>query len=112
MNAKMFAPLVIIAFAILESPVQAQQPITSKSNSQNYLLTGDSLVGVDHRTSQEDFSSFFEQNQRNSVDKNANTDKLHFQESPSLPETPIFLLPTQSFNGNDGAQLKLDLNNQ
>lgn len=118
MNLKMIAPLVIMtAFTSLGSQVQAQSsPATSNSNSKSYSLTGDSLVGVDHRTSQDDFTRFFEQNpgktSTNNQGKNTTNEKLRLEKSPSLSNSPVFFLPTQSFDGNDGAQLKLDLGNQ
>jgi hypothetical protein len=117
MNLKMIAPLVIMTAATsLGSQVQAQSPATSNSNSKNYSLTGDSLLGIDHRTSEDDFTRFFEQNpgivSSYNDGKNTTPKKLRLEESPSSPNTSDFFLPTQSFNGNDGAQLKLDLGNQ
>ncbi|XHR84647.1 MAG: hypothetical protein ACFKPT_10305 [Gloeotrichia echinulata GP01] len=116
MNVKIMALLAImVACTSLEVPVQAQSP-ASGSNSRNYLLTGDSLMGIDHRTAQKDFGRFSQQQNAgstssNSNENNRNPEELTFQESLSLPKSPIFLQPAQAVNGNDGLQVQLDLVN-
>ncbi|MBW4644842.1 MAG: hypothetical protein KME23_17930 [Goleter apudmare HA4340-LM2] len=117
MNAKMIAPLVIVAVSIsLESPVSAQLPATSNSSLNDYSLTGDSLVGIDHRTAEDDFGKFFEQSpasvSNNNEGKDAIAQESPYQESLSSPNTSVFFVPAQSFNGNDGAQVQLDLGNR
>ncbi len=52
---------IIAAIAGLGSPLRAQTAAKSNPNIGNYTLNGNSLVGVDNRTSQNDFSKFFPQ---------------------------------------------------
>ncbi|MBN3898103.1 MAG: hypothetical protein HWQ41_23375 [Nostoc sp. NOS(2021)] len=114
MNANIIAFLgITAAFASLGSQVYAQSPASS-SNRQQYRLTGDSLVGIDQRTSQNDFKSFFEQTNPASISNNNRRDnktpvKIRFNESLSLPDTSVFLAPAQSGNDNDGLQVQLDI---
>ncbi len=114
MNAKIIAFLgITAAFANLGSQVYAQSP-ASNSNPEQYILTGDSLVGIYNRTAQDDFGSFFEQTNPASISNNNrryNTTpvKIRFNESLSLPDTSVFLTPAQSESDNDGLQLQLDI---
>jgi hypothetical protein len=114
MNTKIIAFLEITAvFASLGSQVYAQSPASS-SNPEQYRLTGDSLVGVDNRTAQDDFGSFFEQTNPASISNNNRRDnktpvRIHFNESLSLPDTSVFLAPAQSGSDNDGLQVQLDI---
>ncbi|MBC6435751.1 hypothetical protein FM036_41380 [Nostoc sp. HG1] len=114
MNSKTIAFLAITAaFVSLGSQVYAQSPASS-SNLEQYRLTGDSLVGIDHRTAQEDFKSFFEQTNPASISNNNRRDnktpaRIQFNESLSQPETSVFLAPAQSGSDNDGLQVQLDL---
>ncbi|MGJ5631778.1 hypothetical protein [Nostoc sp. CALU 1950] len=114
MNAKIIAFLgITAAFANLGSPVYAQSP-ASNSNPGEYRLTGDSLVGIDQRTAQDDFRSFFEQTNPASISNNNRRGnkapvKIRFNESLSQPDTSIFLTPAQSESDNDGLQVQLDL---
>ncbi len=114
MNTKIIAFLGITAvFASLGSQVYAQPP-ASRSNPGQYRLTGDSLVGIDNRTAEDDFGSFFEQTNPASISNNNRRDnktpvRIHFNESLSLPDTSVFLAPAQSGSDNDGLQLQLDI---
>lgn len=112
MNNKITVALAIIAaLASLESSVSAQLP---KPNPANFTLTGDSLVGIDNRSAQQDFDKFFDQQNSdkpssNNRGNNPTSEQQPYNESISLPDTPIFLQPAQSGNGNDGLQVQLDL---
>ncbi|MCC5665002.1 hypothetical protein LC653_14005 [Nostoc sp. CHAB 5784] len=113
MNTKIIAFLgITAAFASLESQVYAQSPASS-SNLEQYRLTGDSLLGIDHRTAQEDFRSFFEQTNPASISNNRRGNKtpvrIQFNESLSQPDTSVLLAPAQSGSDNDGLQVQLDL---
>ncbi|MBN4004117.1 hypothetical protein [Nostoc sp. LPT] len=114
MNAKIIAFLGITAtFASLGSQVYAQSP-ASNSNPRQYRLTGDSLVGIDRKTAQDDFRSFFEQTNPASISNNNRRDnkapaQIRFSESLSQPDTSVFLTPAQSGNDNDGLQVQLDI---
>jgi len=112
MKTKIIAFLgITAAFATLGSHVYAQLPASSLNRGQ-YRLTGNSLVGVDNRTSQNDFKSFFEQTNPASISNNRTRAKIHFNESLSLPDTSVFLTPAQSVNENDGFQVQLDIQRQ
>jgi hypothetical protein len=116
MKTKIIAPLLIVAaYLSLESPVAGQSPATSTLNAKDYSLTGDSLVGIDQRNAQEDFNKFFEQNPQpisnHNEGQDRNSPELPYQESLSSPNTSVFFVPAQSFNGNDGSQVQLDLGN-
>lgn len=114
MNAKFIGFLgMTAAFASLGSQVYAQSP-TSSSNPGQYRLTGDSLLGIDNKTAQDDFRSFFEQTNPANISTNNRRDnktpaKIHFNESLSQPDTSVFLAPTQSGSDNDGLQVQLDI---
>ncbi|MDZ8187618.1 MAG: hypothetical protein RMX96_22555 [Nostoc sp. ChiSLP02] len=114
MNTKIIALLgITAAFASLGSAVYGQSS-PSSSNLQQYAITGDSLVGVDNRTAQDDFRSFFEQTNPASTSNNNQRDNktrtpIRFNESLSLPDSSVFLAPAQSGNDNDGVQVQLDL---
>ncbi|MDZ8225170.1 MULTISPECIES: hypothetical protein [unclassified Nostoc] len=114
MNTKIIAFLgITAAFASLGSQVYAQSP-TSSSNLQQHRSTGNSLVGIDQRTAQEDFKSFFEQTNPASLSNNNRRDnktpvKINFNESLSQPDTSVLLAPAQSGSDNDGLQVQLDI---
>ncbi|MCC5606601.1 hypothetical protein LC612_07315 [Nostoc sp. CHAB 5834] len=114
MNTKIIAFLgITAAFASLGSQVYAQSPASS-SNLEQYRLTGDSLAGIDHRTAQEDFRSFFEQTNPASIsNKNRRDNKtpvtIEFNESLSQPDSSVLLTPAQSGSDNDGLQVQLDI---
>lgn len=102
-------------FASLESQVYAQSSPISSLNPGQYRLTGDSLVGINNRTAQDDFRSFFEQTNRTSISNNNNTRenktpvRIEFNESLSLPDISVFLAPAQSGSENDRLQVQFDL---
>ncbi|MDF5719372.1 MAG: hypothetical protein PUP91_02535 [Rhizonema sp. PD37] len=52
---------IIAAIAGLGSSVSAQTSVNSDLSMRNYTLNGNSLQGVNYRTSQNDFSKFFPQ---------------------------------------------------
>ncbi|MEI1376855.1 hypothetical protein PQG02_18100 [Nostoc sp. UHCC 0926] len=114
MNTKIIALLgITAAFASLGSQVYAQSP-TSRSNLEQYRLTGDSLVGIDNRTAQDDFGRFFERTNPASISNNHRRGnktpaKIRFNESLSLPDTSVFLTPAQSGSDNDGLEVQLDI---
>ena len=114
MNAKIIAFLgITAAFASLGSQVYAQSPASS-SNPGQYRLSGDSLLGIDKKTAQEDFRSFFEQANPATLSnenrrENRTPAKIRFNESLSQPDTSVFLTPAQSDSDNDGLQVQLDI---
>ncbi|MEH1969153.1 hypothetical protein [Nostoc sp.] len=114
MNTKIIAFLgITAALASLGSQAYAQSP-ASNSNPGQYKLTGDSLLGIDDRTAQDDFRSFFEQTNPASLSNNNRRDnktpvRIHFNESLSQPDTSVFLAPAQSGSENDGLQVQLDI---
>ncbi|MDZ7956431.1 MAG: hypothetical protein RMY34_00730 [Aulosira sp. DedQUE10] len=117
MDARIFALLAIMtAFASIGNPVQAQSSGTSTQNIEKYSITGDSLTGIDNRNAQQDFASFFKQSNLANVsnENQVNTkvsEDLQLQEALSAPNSSIFFVPVQSFNGNDGTQVQFDLGN-
>ncbi|MGF1937447.1 MAG: hypothetical protein RM347_024185 [Nostoc sp. ChiQUE02] len=114
MNTKIIAFLgITAALASLGSQAYAQSPASS-SNPGQYKLTGDSLLGIDNRTAQDDFRSFFEQTNPASLSNNNRRDnktpvKIRFNETLSQPDTSVFLAPAQSGSENDGLQVQLDI---
>ncbi|MEH2222937.1 hypothetical protein [Nostoc sp.] len=114
MNAKIIAFLgITAAFASLGSQVYAQSPASS-SNPGQYRLSGDSLLGIDKKTAQDDFRSFFEQANPATLSnenrrENRTPAKIRFNESLSQPDTSVFLTPAQSDSDNDGLQVQLDI---
>jgi hypothetical protein len=123
MNAKYFAVLALIATLTgLGIPAYAQST-SPKPEPGKYTLTGDSLTGINNRTSQDDFGKFFtiatpENTSGSKLGDNIapNTgmwkigEQVQFRkmnESITLPDTPLILQPAQSNNGNDGVQLQL-----
>ncbi|MHC5742290.1 MAG: hypothetical protein ACYTXT_10305 [Nostoc sp.] len=114
MNAKIIAFLGITAtFASLGSQVYAQSPASS-SNPGQYRLTSDSLLGIDRKTAQDDFRSFFQQTNPATLSTNNRREnkapvKIRFNESLSQPDTSVFLTPAQSDSDNDGLQVQLDI---
>ncbi|WP_414571750.1 hypothetical protein [Nostoc sp. CCY 9925] len=117
MNTKIIAFLgITAAFASLGSQVYAQSSLSSP-NRQQYTITGDSLVGVDNRTAQDDFTRFFEPTNPSSISNNNRRDNktpnlMRFNESLGLPDASVFLAPAQSGTENDGLQLQLDLSRE
>jgi hypothetical protein len=118
MNTKIIASLgMMAAFISLGNSVYAQSP-ASISNTEQYTVTGDSLIGINKRTAQDDFQRFFEPNNlgsnpsTNNRRGNATPVKIRFNESLSQPNTPVLLVPAESGNDNQGAQVQLDLGDE
>jgi hypothetical protein len=118
MRIKLLTVLTVIASVIcLGSQAQAQQaqaqtPETLNSIKENYTLTGDSLVGVDNKTSLDDYTKFFgETNPGNSTVNNTDQKKapsvLLLNQSVTIPILPN-LQPIQFQGDNDKLQLQLD----
>ncbi|TAE59902.1 MAG: hypothetical protein EAZ76_14525 [Nostocales cyanobacterium] len=112
MKIKITATLTIIATILgLSYSVNAQ---VQKPAKENYTLTGDSLVNINDRRAETDFSIFFESKNSQSS-KNVTSEQLPWSQSIYMNSSPIFLQPAnQDVNGNDGVQVQLDLsdNNQ
>ncbi|MGI8503832.1 MAG: hypothetical protein ACR2LR_22265 [Hassallia sp.] len=123
MNSKVIAALAIIASVTsLENSVYAQSPPTQNSNTLQYMLTGDSLSGINNRTAQDDYAKFFAPSNSANAPGN-NTEKIipmgilqigdqlelrRLDEPLTLTDTPIILQPDQSDNSvNDGVQVQL-----
>jgi hypothetical protein len=115
MKSKIIATIaMVVAIASFGSPVNAQSS-DAASNTEKYTITGDSLTGIDNRSAQDDFSKFFQINtlettSNNNVGQKVTPVGFRVNESLSMPDTPIYLQPAESFNGgNDGVQVQLDL---
>jgi hypothetical protein len=105
-----------IAVAIISAieSVQAQSTKTPNPEGGASSLNGSSLNGIDNRTSQDDFSKFFGAiNTGNTLSESSSGNTatpVRFNETLSLPDTLIFLQPgPEPMNGNDGAQVQVDL---
>ncbi|BAZ38660.1 hypothetical protein NIES4101_46000 [Calothrix sp. NIES-4101] len=111
MKALPFAVLGIVAALIgLVNPVQAQSSRTSNPTEDATSLSGDSLTGIDTRTSQNDFSKFFGVSSSENTAPNNSATLVKYNETITLPDSPIYLQPAQqSVNGNEGVQVQLDL---
>ena len=116
MKAIKFAALgIAVAIIAATIPVQAQSTKTPSSSGETSSVNGSSLIGIDNRTAQEDFSKFFGTiNTGNTLSESSTpgntTTPVRFNETLSLPDTSIFLQPARdSMNGNDGVQVQLDL---
>jgi hypothetical protein len=105
----------VVAIASFGSPVNAQSSDAVNSSTEKYTITGDSLTGIDNRSAEDDFGKFFEINTvettpNNNVGQKVTPVGFRINESLSMPDTPIYLQPAESFNGgNDGVQVQLDL---
>ena len=124
MNAKITATLTLIAaIAGLVRPVNAQSQAAPNSNTGRYTLSGNSLTGINHRTAQNDFTRFFPQNNfANISSRNVGSDIVPYtgfldigkqfelqrsiDEPLADPNSTLFPLADQSFNGNDGVQVQ------
>jgi hypothetical protein len=106
-----------IAVAIISTTasVQAQSTKTPNAEGGASSVNGTSLIGIDNRTAEDDFSKFFGvTNSGNtlsgSATQNNTATPIRFNETLSLPDTLIFLQPgREPMNGNDGAQVQVDL---
>jgi hypothetical protein len=114
MKAITFGALVFAAVVSFGIPVQAQSSTTSTQEGEASSLAGTSLVGVDNRNSQNDFANFFgaiqPENTQSSGTQQNSTTPVQFNETLTLPDTPVFLQPAQqNISGNDGVQVQVDL---
>lgn len=123
MNAKMIVALAIaLGMGGFTDKVQAQSPVVPSLNIGQSTLSGESLSGINNRNAENDFTNFFFSDKSDSVihrkvEENTNLnpdddDRARFrkvEESLSQTNTPIILQPAESFNGNDGVQVQLDL---
>ncbi|WP_017316283.1 hypothetical protein [Mastigocladopsis repens] len=125
MNSKVFAALGVMAALVgLVSKVHAQSSVTPNSNVGADTIQGDSLTGIDNRTAEDDFARFFaEQNLKNNGSRNNFGDsispsgiwqlsdqvELRRNDPVTTPNDVIFPQGNESFNGNDGVQVQIDL---
>ncbi len=114
LRLKFIAVLGIAAtVASFANPVSAQ---SSRSvDGRGYSLSGDSLMGINKRTANQDFPVFFN-TQPSSLPVNStrqNTENFRkTREQVKIDNTPVYLEPgEESLNGNDGFQLQFDLTN-
>ncbi|MEO1377759.1 MAG: hypothetical protein AAFW70_26470 [Cyanobacteria bacterium J06635_10] len=111
LKIKFLATLGIVAsLSCIANPVSGQG--SRNIDGKGYTITGDSLTGINQRSSNEDFPTFFTTQTPgatpvNNVEENtSNGNYLRIGEQ----YTPIYLQPgEQNINGNDGLQLKIDL---
>ena len=89
-----------------------QNPLPANTSQSSNAL----LEGINNRSAEDDFSRFFgvrgnlEPNRNNTSNSSSDVLSVTYQESMTLPDTPIFLQPAQSNgNGNDGVQVQLNL---
>ncbi|MBD2778714.1 hypothetical protein [Iningainema tapete] len=125
MKSKITAALAIATAIVgLGNPVYAQSP---RANTSNYNGSGNSLTGINNRTSQQDFDRFFSPNQSSVNTSTSNTgentlsntgtwevgNQLEVRRSVTQqvtdPNGILFPQADQSFNGNDGVQVQFDL---
>ncbi|MEA5572781.1 hypothetical protein [Calothrix sp. UHCC 0171] len=113
MKALPFAVLgIVTALISLVNPVQAQSSRTSNTTEDATSLSGDSLTGIDIRTSEDDFSKFFGVSNSENTAPNNGATLVQYNETITLPDSPVYLQPAQqSVNGNEGVQVQLDLRN-
>ncbi|NJL10001.1 MAG: hypothetical protein HC908_06935 [Calothrix sp. SM1_7_51] len=94
MNGKLATAFTtVISVLALAIPAQAQSPETTDTLKDGYTVQGDSLTGIDNRTSLEDFSKFFPTN-NNPVSTKTNT-ALPLNQQINLPNFPIILQPAR-----------------
>ncbi len=133
MKAKISAAVgIVAAIAGMYGKVQAQSPSVPTTTTEQYTLSGDSLEGINNRTTNKDFASFFipqtnaiDQTSRNSRETKKNivdpylgrwqvNSRVQLQKvnqlSSSTNTPPIIFQPAQSVNGNDGLQVQLGIN--
>ena len=116
MNTKIIVTLAIaLGIGGLNYQAQAQSPLAPST------LSGDSLSGINNRNADNDFTNFFFREQSDSINdmeigenRNSNLDEERarlrkIEESLSQTSTPIIVQPAESFNGNDGVQVQVDL---
>jgi hypothetical protein len=113
MKAITFAVGIAAVIVGLAMPAQAQ---SSKTPSQGEAssLSGTSLVGIDNRSTEDNFANFFgvinSGSTAPSSSPNRTATPVQFNQTLTLPDTPIYLQPAQqSIGGNDGVQVQVDL---
>lgn len=110
-----FATAFTTVLSVLALTIQAQAqspvtPVTPNTLTDSYTIKGDSLTGVDNRTS-EDFPTFFSGSSSLSLSETTNS-SLPLGQRFNLPTNlPLILQPAKPGNGNDndGFQLQVDL---
>ncbi|MEB3182087.1 MAG: hypothetical protein VKL59_24080 [Nostocaceae cyanobacterium] len=109
----------------LGSPVYAQTPATTASETENVTLSGNSLVGIEQRSIKQDYRVVFpegttENHSRQELTQENQTNRpnvlplspeaeLIVNEPLVLPNTPIPMENTDYFHGKDKVQLQLNL---
>lgn len=128
MNIKAIAALTIVATtsiassSSLGSEAYAQSNQTPRSDSGNYTLNGSSLDGIDNRTARDDYARFFSgQNSNNSRNRTEEVTaptgvwqvsdqiELRRNEPTTTPNNVIFPQGNETFSGNDGVQVQIDI---
>ncbi|MEO0967595.1 MAG: hypothetical protein AAFX80_04445 [Cyanobacteria bacterium J06639_18] len=98
MNAILVAVFGVLAVILgFSKPVLADTTREANTNSGRYTLSGDSLTGIDTVTAEEDFTQFFNNEQK------PKKDLSNLNQSLSLGDEDISLEPAEEFTiGNDG----------
>lgn len=111
---KLFAVLGITAIVgNIANPVYAQN--SRNIEGKGYSLSGDSLMGINERTANQDFPTFFII-QPSGATSNSNIQNTasfrKTREQVQINNTPVYLEPgEENLNGNDGFQVQFDLTN-
>ncbi|SRR5579883_861654 len=124
MKSKIITTLTIITTILgVESAIQAKPP-APKPNSGTYTLSGNSLIGVNNRTAQQDFGRFFSpQNSLAISDKNATANispeassvpisnqvelRRNIDQPLTSPNSLIFPQGDRAFDANNGFQVQV-----
>jgi len=109
----------------LGSPVYAQTPATTVSETENVTLSGNSLVGIEQRSIKDDYRVVFPEGATENTSRQEWTQgnqinrpnvlplspeaELIVNEPLVLPNTPIPMENTDYFHGKDKVQLQLNL---
>ncbi|RUT07923.1 hypothetical protein DSM106972_021830 [Dulcicalothrix desertica PCC 7102] len=116
MKAITYGALIVAATIVsFGMPAIAQSSRTSSPQGEASSLSGTSLVGIDNRSAQDDFANFFgainPENSQPSAAKPNSASPVQFNQTLTLPDTPVFLQPAQQTigGGNDGVQVQVDL---
>lgn len=115
LRIKLLATLGIAAVvASFANPVSAQS--SRNTDGKGYTLSGDSLMGINERTANQDFPIFFNTQPAGapvgaSIEQNTENFRRS-REQVQINNTPVYLEPgEESLNGNDGFQVQFDLIN-
>ena len=115
MKAKIIITLAIALGMIgVIDKVQAQSATPPSRSVGEYALSGESLSDINNRNADNDFGYFFMGDKLDSVtdtkvDENNRAKLQNAEESLSQKNRPTFVVPESSYNGNDGAQVQVDL---